>query len=173
MAVIPKDQFDKIASEHLKNDEGFQAAIKYFKGEEWKNNTDILLNHPHWISLKNLLEDAGIDLDNYIDNLVSFIVNVKTPDYVPSDAKKDLKPFIEDLRKAMPTTEIFDKLESTIMITPEYEKMFEKLSSPESRKALETSYKVPEFKKIVQSLIEMGIQVNEIINAIYVFLGWH
>ncbi|XP_019865968.1 uncharacterized protein LOC109595118 [Aethina tumida] len=171
-AMIPKEKFHELAFEHAKNDTGFQAALRFFKGDQWTKAVERIKANPDWIEFKAFLSAIGVDMEVYLRCIEAFLEKADVPGDLPDDAKKDLKPFLADLEKHMPTAKILAKLNERIMNNPHFHEIYEKLASEKSHAMVEKARAIPEFKFMVDALDDMGIQVKEIINALYVFLGW-
>lgn len=171
-AMIPKEKFHELAFEHAKNDTGFQAALRFFKGDQWTKAVERIKANPDWIEFKAFLSAIGVDMEIYLRCIEAFLEKADVPGDLPDDAKKDLKPFLADLEKHMPTAKILAKLNERIMNNPHFHEIYEKLASEKSHAMVEKARAIPEFKFMVDALDDMGIQVKEIINALYVFLGW-
>ncbi|XP_019865991.2 uncharacterized protein LOC109595132 [Aethina tumida] len=172
IAMIPKERFFELANKHLKYDVGFQAAIKYFNSLEWQRISDIIRKNPDWQKFKQFLTNLGIDINKYLKCLEAFLEQAEVPQDVPEDAQRDLKPFLADLEESLPVAKILAKINERIMNNPQFHVMYDELSSPESRALVENVRAIPEFVQMIASLNDMGIQVDDIISAFYVFLGW-
>lgn len=172
IAMIPKERFFELANKHLKYDVGFQAAIKYFNSLEWQRISDIIRKNPDWQKFKQFLTNLGIDINKYLKCLEAFLEQAEVPQDVPEDAQRDLKPFLADLEESLPVAKILARINERIMNNPQFHVMYDELSSPASRALVENVRAIPEFVQMIASLNDMGIQVDDIISAFYVFLGW-
>ncbi|KAJ8980932.1 hypothetical protein NQ317_000942 [Molorchus minor] len=172
MQLLPKDFIKNIASEHLKTDEGFKAAIKYMQSEEWINLIEAVKHKPEWIALKNYLKLSGLDLEVMIHYLEMFAQNTTiTLDPNSPPQKKSFKSFIVDVEQNFPTVKFITAVKEK-MATGTLQQLFDRLSSAESRKLLEAVIALPEVKKIMEIMMDMDVNLYDLLSLLYTLFGW-
>lgn len=171
MELIPKGKFQEIINNHLINDTGFQAAVTYLRSDEWKTIIEKLKQNRDFIEFTQFLKTIDIDIDLYVHCVENQFTTLEIPD-VPVGTKKDLKPFIVDLEKNLPTDMILSKLRENTTNNPKFRELYDKLASTETRSLIEKVLAIPEIKNIIKILSEMGLQLDQSVNGLYMFLGW-
>lgn len=48
LRILPMDELEAIQEAHLKTDEGFQAAVLYLQGQEWRRLVNRVLKSPEY-----------------------------------------------------------------------------------------------------------------------------
>ncbi|KAJ8954871.1 hypothetical protein NQ318_016806 [Aromia moschata] len=172
-ALLPKDLMQDIAQKHLKTDEEFKAAIKYMQGEEWVKLVETVRNKSEWIALKKFLKDSGIDMDVIINCVESFVINLNiTLEPKEPPPKKSLKAFIIDVEQNIPTVKILAALHEKMTKGNAFQKLFERLSSQESRALVEKVIELPEVKRMMHILADMDVNLYDMFSLMYTFFGW-
>ncbi|CAH0547511.1 unnamed protein product [Brassicogethes aeneus] len=172
MELLPKENISEVVVSHLKTDPGFQAAIKYFKSDEWKKMEDAVKDNADWVKLKAFIKTIGIDIDDILKCINKNLDKAEVPN-VAKDVKKDLRSFLIDLEKNVPTLKIFGALNQKMIGNPKFREALEKLSSPEIKTLFDKARDIKEVKEMVKILEEMGVKINSVIDVLYSLLGWN
>lgn len=171
--LIPRDKITEIAESHLKDDQGFMAAIKYMQGDEWKNLVETVKSKSEWIKFKLFLKEFGLDLDVLIRCVDKFLANahvdLQTRDPEP---KRNLTAFIIEVEQNIPVLEIAGALQVK-MKKPGFGELYMKMSSDESKKLVQDVLTVEEVKLMMKKLEEMGMNIHDLLRFMFIFLGWN
>ncbi|CAH1113168.1 unnamed protein product [Psylliodes chrysocephalus] len=170
--MIPRDKITAIAMKHLKDDDGFKQAVKYMTEPEWVKLVEDVKAKPEWVALKNHFSSFGLPIDTLINCLDSFVQNITIGPIEDKNAKRNLTKFIEEVEGVIPVTEILVKFNEKMQKNPNMQVLLQKLAEPESKNILENALKLPEVRKMLDELKEMGMNLYDFLSLLYIFLGW-
>ncbi|XP_056631504.1 uncharacterized protein LOC130441742 [Diorhabda sublineata] len=171
LQLIPREKVTEIAKNHLVSDDGFKAAIKFMKSDDWNENVEIIRGKPEWIRFKSFFSTIGFPVDTLIFCMESFLKMVTVPE-VPEDTPKNLTSFMIDVEKVVPLTDIIMKLYEKQRDNKKFNKILEKLKTPETKIIVEDVVRLPEVKKMLTDVKNMGLDLGDIFSMFYFFMGW-
>ncbi|CAG9840210.1 unnamed protein product [Diabrotica balteata] len=167
---ISREKVTEIANDHLQNDEGFKAAIKYMKSDEWINLIETIKVKPEWITLKDYINTFGIPIDTLIKCAEKIVQNVTITD-IPENTPRNLTSFISDVEKVIQPAAILIKI-TKLQSNPEMVQVMQQLKTPETKSKFDEALHIPEIKTVMDELKKMGLCLYDLISFIYYFLGW-
>ncbi|XP_076262802.1 uncharacterized protein LOC143197893 [Rhynchophorus ferrugineus] len=169
LKVIPADKVKEIENNHLKNDEGFRAAISYLQSSNWTDLVGQVLKTPEYKEFEKMAAKYKINVDDLLKNIRSFITSIKIEG--KTTAAPNLKPFFKDIENIIPIFEITKSL-SAQLNNPEFVKIRSDIASKENQKIAENLHNIPQMIKLREILKQMNFDVEPYIALIYAFLGW-
>ncbi|XP_072399365.1 uncharacterized protein [Diabrotica undecimpunctata] len=167
---ISREKVTEIANDHLQNDDGFKAAIKYMKSAEWIKLIETIKVKPEWITLKDYINTFGIPIDTLIKRAEKFVQNVTITD-IPENTPRNLTSFITDVEKVIQPAAILIKV-TKLQSNPEMAKLMQQLKTPETKSKFDEALHIPEIKTVMEEFKKMGLCLHDLISLIYYFLGW-
>ncbi|KAJ8952471.1 hypothetical protein NQ314_007549 [Rhamnusium bicolor] len=173
MALISKEEIQNITYEHLKTDEEFKAAIQYMQSKEWLDLIETIRGKSEWIALKKFLKDTSIDVDVGIKCIERLFENVTLhlePQIPPP--KKSLKLFLIDVEQSLPSMKILNYLQEQVTKGVNFNVLFDRLSSDESRQLVQSVLALPEIKRVLKELADMGVNLLDVLSLMYMHFGW-
>lgn len=169
-ALIPVEKFKKIICSY-KNDAEVQFILKYLKGDKVTGLVADLREKEAWISFKNYLSDAGLNIEAILDYVHNLIAKGVCDDNTDS-GKTSLKNLLAELKSICPKDDFKILFQEKLKISPAFQEFYAKISSEESRELLEKVVTLDEFQQLTVDLEFMGFDLQGIRNFIYGILGW-
>lgn len=171
-SLLPVDDLKAIAKSHATNDTGFRAAIKYLQSSEWSNLLSSIKQKPEWKSFQTYLNNSGINIESAIKYVIKFLNDTEIQGNVSKTDAKNLKPFLIDIQQALPTNKIIAFINQKFILNSGYKALYEKLANEEFHKIVDNMAALPEVQRLVKTLMEMGLNLNELFSFAYTLLGW-
>ncbi|CAH1976529.1 unnamed protein product [Acanthoscelides obtectus] len=165
--LIPRDNITAIVNYHLANDDGFKAAILHMQTPEFRALVDSIRANPKWKAFKDAVRAFGFDVDQLIECTRTFIEDSKVGDVDPS-AKKSLASFIRDIEEVIPVGQML----MTFAKKKNLQSFIQHMSTNGTKEKVMDVLKVPEVKKYIEELSDMGLDVQDMLSLLFAGLGW-
>jgi DNA-directed RNA polymerase subunit F len=168
--LLPLDDIQAIADEHLQTDGAFAAVVLYLQGPEWTELVDTVGAMPAVQDFIQFLNDAGLPVDDilaWIDNLIAGA----TPGADP-DEEGSLRPLLDEIEAILPLADLLALLNDKLQNSPDFQALYVEVSSEEAHTLVEEVRALDEVQTLAQRLISMGVKVEEALAVVYEFLGW-
>lgn len=172
LQLFPVEELGEIVCTY-RDDEEVQYVISYLRGEEWAELVAEVGNNPTWISFKEYLREAQIDIDLIIAIIHSLIQDGFCDDTaVVAGSNRSFRELLDELLAALPKEEIkewfYDKIENSCY----FQVFYRKVSSDRARELVEEVLALEEVQKILAKLDEFGVDLQKIKDFIWNLLGW-
>ncbi|CAH0547512.1 unnamed protein product [Brassicogethes aeneus] len=167
--VIPFRQIMDITNNHLENDPGFGAGIKYLQSAAWEDLQNKIMQSQEYKDLKKRLLYLGIPVD-FLHTFMKNLVRNAKPGVIGDEI--NFEPYFNDIEAVLPVDKIFGMIRDKIQNNAAFRELFEKVQSKETFKLVERLRALPESKLLYSQLIKMGVKVDEYLIIIYGFLDW-
>lgn len=170
LELIPLGELRDIVCKY-KDDEEVQYIVNYLRGEEWAALVEEVGNNPIWISFKEYLKEAQIDVD-----LIIAIIHALIQEGICEDtdvvSNRSFRELLDEVLAALPREEIrelfYDKLENSCY----FQVFYRKISSDRARELVEEVLAIEEVQKILAKLEEFGVDLQKLKEFIWNLLGW-
>lgn len=171
LLLLPVDDLKEIACSY-KDDEEVVYVLNYLRSDEWAALMAEVGSNEIWISFKEYLNDAGVNVDLIVAFIHALIQNGFCDDARAVIGNRSFKDFLDAELDALPKEELkalwYDKLENS----PEFKEFYDKISSDKARELVDDVLALEEVQKIIAKLVEFGVDVQKIKDFIWNLLGW-
>jgi Fe2+ transport system protein FeoA len=168
--LLPLDDIQAIADDHLATDGAFAAVVLYLQGPEWTELVETVGAKPAVQDFIQYLTDAGLPVDDilaWIDNLITGA----TPGTDP-DEEGSLRPLLDEIEAILPLADLLALLNDKLQNSPDFQALYVEVSSEKAHTLVEEVRALDEVQTLAQRLISMGVKVEEALAVVYEFLGW-
>lgn len=169
LELIPVEELRDVVCKY-RDDEEVQYVINYLRSDEWAALVAEVAANPKWISFKDYLNEAGINIELIIAIIHELIVNGICEDTVASN--RSFREFLDELLETLPKDEIVewyhDKKENSCY----FQVFYRKVSSDRARALVEEVLALEEVQKILAKLEEFGVDLQKLKDFIWNLLGW-
>lgn len=170
LELIPVEELRDIVCKY-KDDEEVQYVINYLRGEEWAELVGEVAQNPKWISFKDYLNEAGINIELIIAIIHELITNGICEDTVVA-SNRSFRDLLDEVLEALPREELrelfYYKLENSCY----FQVFYRKISSDRARELVEEVLALEEVQKILAKLEEFGVDLQKLKDFIWNLLGW-
>ncbi|XP_063907578.1 uncharacterized protein LOC135125811 [Zophobas morio] len=168
--LLPIDEIQAIAAEHLQTDGAFAAVVIYLQGPEWAALVDEVGAKPAVQDFIQYLTDAGLPVTDIIDWIHNLIAGA-APGIEP-DENGSLRPLLDEIEAIIPVDDLVALLNDKLQNSPDFQDLYTKVSSEDSHALVEEVRAIDEVQRLAQRLRDFGVKVDETLAVIYEFLGW-
>lgn len=167
--LIPTDELKSISQKYLNHDKEFQDAVKYLQSEEWAALVAEVGANPTVKEFKEYLTNLGIDIDAILKWIHEIIAGAKPEGVV---AQRGLKDFLGEIEEALPVADLLRLFLDKMQNSEDFREFYSKISSEKSHQLVEEVRAIPEVQRLASRLLELGIDVQPVLDFIYEFFGW-
>ncbi|GJQ70942.1 hypothetical protein Trydic_g858 [Trypoxylus dichotomus] len=169
-AVIPLDKLRAIVRKYLDTDPEVQEVVAYLQGSEWAALVAEVAANPTWVAFKEYLAEAGLDIEAIIQAIHDLITGAGTS--AKSATARGIKEMVDEIREAFPTDAVLAVINEKLSSSPEFQELFEKISSETAHAFVDEIRTIPEVQRLAQELRDRGLDIDGAIDIIYGLLGW-
>lgn len=167
--LIPVEKIRAIAQKYIKNDQEYQYAVSYLQSKEWTDVVEQISAKPAAQVIKQYLLMHGIDVGSILKSTINILTGVKSSKRV----RRGLKDFVQELKEAIPMEDIKALFDKKMQNSRDFQDFFALISSDLSRKLVEEIRDIPEIKRLVERLKEVGVDLKPTMDDMYELLGWN
>lgn len=155
-----------------RDDEEVRYVIDYLRSEEWAELVEEVSQNPKWISFKDYLNEAGIDIELIITIIHNLINNTNLCEDEPVASGRSFREFLDEVLEALPREELkelfYEKLENSCY----FQVFYRKISSDGARELVEEVLALEEVQRILAKLEEFGVDLQKLKDWLWNLLGW-
>lgn len=171
LALIPVEELKDIVCKY-RDDEEVQYVINYLRGEEWAELVGEVGNNPTWISFKEYLNEAGINVDIIIALIHDLIQNGFCEDTAVVASDRSFRDLLDELLAALPREELRELFNDKLENSCYFQVFYRKISSDRARELVEEVIALEAVQRILAKLEEFGVDLQKLKDFIWNLLGW-
>lgn len=169
LEVIPLDKIREIANKYA-DDPEVRQIVKYLKSEEFHSLIVNLSKNPSWLKFNKFMLEQGIDVKGFVQQFFNLLegFDVKTQRSIT----RGVKDLFYEIAGVIPFDELLLKINDKMENSADFQQFWEKVTSEEARQLAQEVRQLEEVQKIGHALRDMGLDVDRVLDLIYMFLGW-
>ncbi|XP_017771155.1 PREDICTED: protein G12-like [Nicrophorus vespilloides] len=171
--LFPLAEMRVIAKKYLATDEEFQLIVSYLQGKEWAKLVAAVREHKSWVSFKDYLNEAGLDVEAIIAFIHDLIANASPDTAADKPSAFGIRQFLDEIIAIIPKDEILAVVADKMENSADFQAFYAKISSPKAKDLFEEVRAMKEVQRIAGLLKIMGVDVQKIVDFVYKFLGWN
>lgn len=175
LALIPKDKIREIYVKY-QGDPDIQKVVAYLKSKDFAAVAHIVAGVDEVKDLVNYLESKDIHVVALLNKLADLLGLPHWPGSFMAQPyprqNRSWRDFIDEIKAALPMEDLINLAVDKLANSPDFQELFEKISSVDYQKLHDNALKHPEIVDMITRLEAMGVDVGKIWEAIKSIFGW-
>lgn len=169
--MFHNQKYEEVAKAHLQNDNEFKAAVKYLQSKEFDEILMPVVNRSEWKLIQKLLDPFKINITAGFTCFTNNIKKLKVEGEIPAGTKKNLSKYLVDIGWDNLSFALLKNLNIYSNIA-EFQTVYNNFATQENFIMINNFKNLPEMKKLLAVLKELGIETEKLFTSLYIFLGW-
>lgn len=170
---LPQQEIASITLQYYAQDAEFQAMIKYFKSDGFKQLVKDCENLPEMKSLMEYMYNAGIDVHKLQDMLHNWLGLTQTNFAIDKQITGGIRGYVDDIRAALRPVkdEIVALYKDKMQNSEVFRNFMAQLQSPDFQQLVNQVYVNPKFQELLKHAANAKIDLKLVKDVLKAIIG--
>ncbi|XP_043285764.1 uncharacterized protein [Venturia canescens] len=186
-ALLPLDHIKKLYEQKMQTSVAYYDFVQRFSTKYFQDTFNALRQIPKYCQIIDFLEDSGLSVNDFKDLMLS-LLNLHMPsiscrysysrmgkslELTRSLAEKtDLNKDLQDFVALVPSSKIRKIAVKHFIFDSEFRTAYNYVKSEEFYKLVREVHGIPEYKKLLKALEDLGLDVDALVKSIHDAIGF-